>query len=54
MVCQSIAVPNARGVEQKGVKNVLICVSAVIIYKQIYTAEVLSKIFFKTFLKHNV
>lgn len=39
MVCQSIAVPDACGVEQKGVKNVLIYVGAFIIYKQTHTVE---------------
>lgn len=39
MVCQSIAVPNACGVEQKGVENVLIYVGAFIIYKQAYTVK---------------
>lgn len=35
MVCQSIAMPNASGVEQKGVKDVLIYVCALIIYSDI-------------------
>lgn len=52
MVCQSIAVPDACGVEQKGVKNVLIYVSAFIIYKQTHTVElkyILRDFFFAPF-----
>lgn len=43
MVSQSVAVPDARGVEEEGVKNVLVYISAFIIYKSTVGSQYIIK-----------